>query len=297
MPEERWLDAFADYLRAERRASEHTVRGYVKDIGQFADHLRKLGVTDWSNVAQHHVRSFLAERREHGSSGRSLGRKLSALKTFYRFLRRRGVTAHDPFADMRSPKAAKRLPVFLYPEEAAELLERPDVGTPLGLRDAAVLELLYGCGLRVGELTALDVGAVDLSLGVVAVHGKGSKERIVPIGEYASLAVRRYLAEARPLLLKRPDERALFLNARGTRLSDRGVRLVVSRYAAKLSRSVRLTPHALRHSFATHLLEAGADLRIVQELLGHANLSTTQVYTHMTRDHLRSVYGAAHPRA
>lgn len=295
-----WHGLIDEYLRVladERGSSAHTVRHYGDDLRQFAAWMKERGVADPAGVTHLHVRGFLAGLQQRDYAKRSVSRKLSALRSFFHHLVREGKLAASPLQFIRTPKLDKRLPKFLYVEEMEELLSLPDAATPLGLRDQAILETLYASGMRVSELVGLDVPQVDLALGVALVFGKGSRERYVPLGDYAVHALRRYLADARPMLDRGTAGDALFLGARGTRLTDRSVRRIVDNYVSRLSETRNISPHAIRHSFATHMLEAGADLRTVQELLGHANLSTTQIYTHMTRDHLQSIYNRAHPRA
>ena len=296
-PEERWVDAFLEYLRLEKNASVHTIEHYGKDLRQFCDYLKRQQIDSFGAVSYLAVRSYLAELNFKQYAKRTVSRKLSAMRSFYAYLQREGAVEASPFSLVRTPKQEKKLPKFLYVEEAASLLAAPDTTTPAGLRDAAVLETLYAGGMRVGELVRLDVDSVDLANGIALVFGKGAKERYVPIGEYAVSAIRRYIEKGRPHFAKRPDEKALFLNAVGTRLTDRSVRRIVDKYAARASQPKNVSPHTLRHSFATHMLEAGADLRTVQELLGHVHLSTTQIYTHVTRDRLQSIYRRTHPRA
>lgn len=289
-----------DYLRVigdERGSSAHTVESYGDDLRQFAEFLDAQGIHAPAEVTYLHVRGFLADLQKRDYAKRSVSRKLSALRSFFHYLVREGVIPASPFQFIRTPKLDKRLPKFLYVEEMEELLRLPDPSTPLGLRDLAVLETLYASGMRVSELVGLDVRRVDLNIGVALVFGKGSKERYVPLGEHATDALTRYLKESRPKLASGKEGEALFLNARGTRLTDRSVRRIVDQYVSRMSETRKISPHTLRHSFATHMLEAGADLRTVQELLGHVNLSTTQIYTHMTKDHLQTIYNRAHPRA
>jgi integrase/recombinase XerC len=292
---------FEVYLRTERRASPHTQKAYLVDLEQFARHAAQAGqpIIPGSPLL---VRAFLA--RAAGEAGAvSLGRKLSTIRSLYRFLVREGLAPSNPARGVASPKRPQRLPEVLPEAEVALLVETPTaaLATPLALRDRAFLELLYASGLRVSELTGLDVGGVDLAQGQVRVLGKRRKERIVPVGQAALQAIARYLDEARPALSAGPDfggaGHALFLNYRGGRLSGRSVARLLTKWvdASGLPRHVH--PHVLRHCFATHLLANGADLRGIQELLGHASLSTTQRYTHLDWKRLAAVYDEAHPRA
>jgi integrase/recombinase XerC len=298
LPEE--MRRYAAYLATERRASPHTIRAYVGDLAEFAAHLAEAGapVVPGSPAL---IRGYVA-RAAGSAAAASLGRKLSTLRSFYRFLVREGLAPGNPARAVASPRRPKRLPQVLPEEEVATLVEAPGKGEgPLALRDRAFLELLYASGLRVSELTGLDVDDVDLGQGLVRVLGKRSKERIVPFGAAAAGALRRWLAEGRPALAaagaRPPGAAALFLNRRGGRLTQRSVARRLDRWvlAAGLPRHVH--PHVLRHCFATHLLGNGADLRGIQELLGHASLSTTQRYTHLDWKRLAEVYDRAHPRA
>ena len=294
---------FAAHLETERRASPHTVKAYLGDLARYASHLAAAGVplVPSSTAA---VRAFLS--REAGSSGAAtLGRKLSAVRALYRFLVREKLAPSNPARGLASPRRPKALPEVLPEEEAAALVEAPARAEPLVLRDRAMLELLYASGLRVSELVGLDRSGLDLSEGLVRVLGKRRKERVVPVGRPAREALRRWLDEGRPALARARGHapgrggaaEALFLNHRGGRLTARSVARRLHRWvlAAGLSRHVH--PHVLRHSFATHLLASGADLRGIQELLGHASLSTTQRYTHLDWKRLAAVYDQAHPRA
>ncbi len=306
------IQRFAVHLETERRGSEHTRRAYLADLAQYAAFLAGQGASLVPSSPAL-VRAFVA-RAAASAGATSLGRKLSTLRSFYRFLVREGIAPGNPARGVASPRRPRRLPQVLPEEEVAALVEAPPAsGGPLALRDRAFLELLYASGLRVSELTGLAVGDVDLAQGLVRVLGKRRKERIVPFGRSAADALRRYLAEGRPALASRinrsprkaraepgsPPSRmtALFLNHRGGRLSARSVARRIERWvlAAGLPRHVH--PHVLRHSFATHLLGNGADLRGIQELLGHASLSTTQRYTHLDWKRLAEVYDRAHPRA
>jgi integrase/recombinase XerC len=294
------LQRFAAHLESERRGSRHTTKAYLGDLAQYAAYLAEAGVplVPASPAA---VRGFLA--RMAGERGAvTLGRKLSAVRTFYRFLVREGLAASNPALRVASPRRPKRLPDVLPEDEVSALVEAPQLAAPLELRDRALLELLYASGLRVSELVGLDLDGVDLAAGLVRVLGKRSKERVVPFGRPARQALSRWLDEGRPALAVGADHgraarRALFLNYRGGRLSARSVarRLERAVLASGITRHVH--PHVLRHCFATHLLGNGADLRVIQELLGHASLSTTQRYTHLDWKKLAEVYDRAHPRS
>jgi integrase/recombinase XerC len=293
------IERFLSYLENERRASPHTLKAYRVDLEQYATHLAAAGepLVPSSPAA---IRRFISSAA--GRAGPvSLARKLSAVRSLHRFLVREGIASANPARGVATPRRPKRLPEALPEEEAAALVEAPRLAVPLERRDRAFLELLYASGLRVSELTGLDLDDVDLGAGLVRVLGKRRKERIVPFGRPAAEAIRSYLAEARPALAGGPDRArggaALFLNHRGGRLTSRSVarRIEAWTLAAGLPRHVH--PHVLRHSFATHLLGAGADLRGIQELLGHASLSTTQRYTHLDWKRLAAVYDSAFPRA
>ncbi len=295
-----YLDGFIDYLKNEKDAAILTVNSYKKDIQQF------LEFTVHANLSQEQVdyrclRRFLAMLKENGYARSSVARKLAAVRSFLRFLKREGLLTTNTWEIVSTPKKEKKLPQFLYVDEVDSLLESSLHGTLLGYRDYAILELLYGTGLRVKELVDLNIPAVNLDEGVVLVRGKGRKERLVPMGGYARQALAVYLKKSRPLLMaknkKRTDDGAFFLNRFGERLSDRSVRRMVGEYSRKAGQGSGISPHVLRHTFATHLLNGGADLRAVQEMMGHASLSTTQLYTHVTKDELKKTYLRTHPRA
>ena len=296
------IDAFAEELRDGRGASRATIRAYTDDLQQIATFLREQGLADsWAAVRPVHVRRFLAHLHAHDYARTSIARKLSSLRAFYRHLTLRGDVPVDPTVGISAPRQRRYLPKFLYQSDLEKLLDAPDRSTPLGLRDRAILETLYATGLRVGELISLTIDQVRDS-SELRIVGKRDRERVVLIGGPARAAIARYLDEGRPHLLARrsaekEDDGRLFLNARGGPLTDRGVRRVVHRHLLQACAQHDIGPHALRHTFATHLLENGADLRAVQELLGHASLTTTQIYTHVTRTRLREVYEQAHPRA
>ena len=291
------LREFLDYIRLNRNASAHTVAAYESDLSQFLAFAGRARGTRGPLEPKHLdldlIRGFLGELYRQGQARASVARKVSALRTFVRYLRREGWIDSDPAALAVAPKREQKVPAHLSVDEMSQLLDAPDASTPLGRRDRAILELFYASGIRLSELVALDLGDVDLAGRMVRVMGKGRKERIVPFNQKASAALRSWLKDR--LALTRGD--ALFVNARGGRLTGRSVQRLVARYVSSCSTRFGISPHALRHSFATHLLQAGADLRAIQELLGHVQLSTTQRYTHVNAAQLLDVYRKAHPRA
>lgn len=285
---ERHIEKFLRYLEIERNASEHTILNYKLDLEEFRDFLEDIEIEKADYLF---VRKYLAHLKERNLTVRSVSRKLSSLRSFFKFLIKEGLLKVNPTGAIVSPKQAKPLPKFLTEEDAAKLVDAPDTSTLKGLRDRAILEALYSTGMRVSELVALKEDDVDFIGGVIKVFGKGKKERMLPIGDRALRAIRSYIE-------KRAEEsRVIFLNKNKKPLGVRGLRKMLDGYIVKISLKEHISPHTLRHSFATHLLNRGADLRSVQELLGHANLSTTQIYTHLTTDKLKSVYEKAHPRA
>jgi len=289
---QRYIDKFINYLKIEKNASAHTITNYTVDLDVFNAFV---GEKDIETVDLLALRRFLAELRTKNYAKRTVARKLASLRSFFRFLYREGYIKKNPITSISTPKLDKKLPVFLDVDKVARLVQCPSDKDAAGLRDRAMLETLYSTGIRVSELVGLDIDDVDFISGVVKVFGKGSKERMVPIGEPALGAIRKYVDKRGED--KSRDKDAVFLNKSGRRLTDRSVRRVVDKYIRVCSIVEKISPHSLRHSFATHLLDRGADLRSVQELLGHMNLSTTQIYTHVTMDRLKSVYDKAHPRA
>lgn len=289
------IAGFLRALEGERGASPHTLTAYGRDLAQFASFVHDQGMTGWEQVTPSLARRYVAGLSRHYARS-AIARQLSAVRTFFRFLYREGKVSKNPLVLISTPRRQRRLPAFLTPEEVKMILGAPDVSTPLGLRDRAILELLYATGMRVGELVALRLSDVARA-GELRVTGKGRKERVVLVADAAVDALRRYLQEGRSQLVKRDAAEALFVNARGGRLTDRGVRVVLDRAIRRIALARRISPHVLRHTFATHLLDGGADLRVVQELLGHVDLATTQIYTHVSRDWLKRVYDKAHPRA
>jgi len=296
----KYLDKFLLYLKVEKDTSYHTQRGYKSDlvlIDRFIKTITtgKIELGD-SKVDISIIRQYLSYLQKENYSRKSIARKLASLRTYFKFLCNRRHINTNPAKSIITPKLVQKLPTFLYQKEIVELIESSGDSTVFNLRDRAILETLYSTGIRVSELVGINLTDIDYDSGIVRVLGKGNKERLVPIGSYAIAALEKYL-DKRHNLLKKNQSEALFLNGKGTRLTSRGVRLIVNKYACKIGISKHVSPHTLRHTFATHLLNAGADLRVVQELLGHASLATTQIYTHLTKEHLKSVYDKAHPRA
>jgi integrase/recombinase XerC len=290
------VEAYEVHLRDERMLAGLTVAAYLRDVRQLGGFCASFGIDDPGEVEPLVLRRWLGALAQESYARTSLARKTAAARTFFALLLRRGLISVDPSLQLSTPKVGRRLPKALRQEQVEALLAAPDVATPIGMRDRAALELLYASGARVSEVAGLDVDAVDLVGATARLFGKGSKERIVPLGEPACLAIERWLSQARPELATEQSGAALFLSKRGTRATDHDLRAAVRR-AAHTAGLSGVTPHTLRHSYATHLLEGGADLRSVQELLGHVALSTTQIYTAVSRDHLRASYEHAHPRA
>lgn len=291
------LGKYIHHLKAERNCSQYTLRNYSTDILGFFHFLRTSGVESLADVDHLAVRKYLGWLVERGVVRASISRKMSALRSFFRYVNDEGILATDPMSKVSGPKEQKRLPSFLTSEEIISLLKAPNPSTPQGLRDLAILEMLYAAGLRVSELVSLDISSVNLGARQIRVWGKGSKERIVLIGEPAAKVLEQYLNLGRPKLLGKSNTSALFINRYGQRIVQRRIQYLIKKYARKAGISGKVSPHMLRHTFATHMLDGGADLRVVQELLGHAHLSSTQVYTHVTRSQMRSKYIEAHPRS
>jgi integrase/recombinase XerD len=290
------VEGFADYLAFDRGLADRTVEAYGRDLDRFVDFVRNLGRGDPSQVEPDDIREYVYALRGQGLAATSIRRAQSSLRTYFTFLLIEGALETDPTERMDTPRVARTLPDVLSPEEVGRLVEAPDPERPLYWRDRAVLEVLYGAGLRVSELTGLTLSDLDRSEGLVRVMGKGSKERVVPVGGAALRAVDRYLRQVRPELEAGAGLGRVFLNARGKPLSRVSVWSLVKECARRAGIDKALSPHTLRHSFATHLLQGGADLVVVQELLGHADISTTQIYTHVDREYLREVHQSFHPR-
>jgi integrase/recombinase XerD len=289
-----YVDEYLNHLVLERGLAANSVEAYHHDLMRFFS-LRK--ISDPLKVTLDDVRAHMAWLREHGISARSVARALSAIRGFYRYLVEEEVLSSDPTELLDRPKLGKKLPDVLSKDEVLRLLEAPDTESPEGIRDRAMLELLYAAGLRVSELCALELNDLDLEAGLVRAVGKGSKERLVPMGENAAGRLREYLRYVRPGLAKNGGANALFLSRRGKGLTRQAVWYRIKLYALQAGVSAKISPHTFRHSFATHLLEGGADLRAVQTMLGHADISTTQIYTHVDRLRLRQDYDRFHPRA
>ena len=300
------FDRYVNYLEAERGLSPYTVRNYTMDlIGNYArgsekgffQFLNTKHINSLDAVDKRVLRDYMSWLLSQGVVKASIARKLSAVRSFYRYLVREGMVSANPLEKASSPKLDRRLPLFLNVEETVRLLEAPDLSTPQGLRDRALLELLYAAGLRVSELESLNFEQLNMETNEIRVWGKGSKERMVLIGGPAVHALNNYLAQGRPALLGERKTNAVFLNQYGGRLPARRIQKILDKYAHKAGIAKRVHPHILRHTFATHLLDGGADLRVVQELLGHAQLATTQVYTHVSQSQARKIYQSAHPMA
>jgi integrase/recombinase XerC len=305
---ERYIDKFIRYLEIEKEASRHTLINYSIDLRKFSDFLgdKKLEGVDYKFIrlyianlkkitgAKDADQKQTKQEKNYILSSTSIARNLSALRSFFKFLVREGLVKSNPLSGVSTPKREKKLPLFMQENEIAKLLESPSKDL-MGLRDRAILETLYSTGIRVSELVNMDIDNCDFIGGVIKVYGKGKKERFTPVGEAAIEAIRRYINASKAM--HSSNTKAIFLNKKGKRLTDRSVRRIMERYIKRTSLKENISPHTLRHSFATHLLNRGADLRSVQELLGHASLSTTQIYTHVTTERMKEAYQKAHPRA
>lgn len=292
------LQTFIHYLSVERGLAQNTLFSYERDITQYLQFLEKSGIVTLTDSSKVHISNYLMKLKQLGRASATLSRTMVSIRAFYQFLVRERMLEHDPSLHMETPKLEKRLPKVLTVQEVETLLEAPQTSTPNGMRDKAMLEVLYATGIRVSELISLDLQSVNLGMGFIRCIGKGSKERIIPLGRIASQYLSSYIESMRPRLLKKSKaEEALFINHLGTRITRQGFWKIIKRYAMEAHIVKEITPHTLRHSFATHLLENGADLRAVQEMLGHADISTTQIYTHVTRTKMKEVYDRTHPRA
>lgn len=299
MTDEKNILAFENFLKVEKNASPLTIKSYIDDIKQFYLFLNKELVNHVEDVRYSHIRIYLTDLYKQELTRRTVSRKLSSLRSYYRYLEQEGVVTSNPFNHVVMPKAQKNLPDFFYEEELVKLFEVEDLRTPIGQRNQAIIELFYATGIRVGELVKIHKNDIDFSINTILIHGKGNKERYVPFGSFAQHALIMYLDDGRKDLLAKSsdDTDNVFLNNRGKPLTERGVRYILNEMIKRASLTSTIHPHKLRHTFATHLLNEGADLRTVQEMLGHESLSSTQVYTHVTKDYLQNVYKNAHPRS
>lgn len=291
------LQQFMRYIQLEKNFSVHTVKEYEFDLQEFMEFLTVEGITNIADVEYIHARLYVTKLYESGKARSTISRKISSIRSYFRFLNREFQLDDASFRSLYHPKKEKQLPQFFYEDELSILFEA-NSGTDLkSLRNMALLELLYATGIRVSECTSIEIEDIDFTYSILRVMGKGRKERIVPFGHYANEALTKYKDEVRPKLMKEKKHQRFFVNMRGGELTDNGVRYILNEMITNASMHTKIYPHMLRHTFATHLLNNGADLRTVQELLGHANLSSTQVYTHVTKEHLRNTYMKAHPRA
>lgn len=291
------LEQFIRFIQLEKNFSVHTVKEYDADLKGFISFLKTEGITNLDEVDYIHARIYVTKLYEEKKARTTISRKISAIRSFFRFLNREFELDDAPFRSLYHPKKVKLLPNFFYEEELTQLFEANAGDDLKSIRNIALLELLYATGIRVSECTTIELGDIDFHYSIIRVMGKGRKERIVPFGHYAHTALMRYIEEVRPKLMKNTKHNRLFVNMRGGELTARGVRYILNEMIDQASLHTKIYPHMLRHTFATHLLNNGADLRTVQELLGHKSLSSTQVYTHVTKDHLRRTYMNSHPRA
>jgi integrase/recombinase XerC len=293
------IQSFTEYLQIERNYSTYTIVYYNQDIEDFIEFLRQQSIDKITMTTYADVRLYLTELYKQKLARKSVARKISSLRSFFKFLMRERVAKDNPFVLVTLPKKETRIPQFLYEDELQKLFHVSDTTMPLGQRNQAILELLYATGIRVSECCKLQLSDIDFTIGTILVHGKGKKQRYVPFGSFASDALESYISNGREILLKQSATQttSLFLNFRGGVLTARGVRLILNDLIKKSSMSIHISPHVLRHTFATHMLNEGADLRTVQELLGHSHLSSTQIYTHVTKDRLKNIYMTHHPRA
>lgn len=291
------LDQFIRYVQLEKNFSLHTVREYTSDLEEFFAFLHAEGIQKITEVEYIHARLYVTKLYDEQKARTSISRKISSIRSFFRFLNREQNIDDAPFRSLYHPKKEERLPSFFYEEELKELFEKNEGDEPIQIRNMALLELLYATGMRVSECVSLELTDIDFHYNIVRVMGKGRKERIIPFGQYAHDALIRYIEQVRPTLMKKENHQKVFVNMRGGELTTRGVRYILSEMIDNASMHTKIYPHMLRHTFATHLLNNGADMRTVQELLGHANLSSTQIYTHVTKEALRKTYMNSHPRA
>lgn len=291
-----WINQFLNYLSVERSLSANTISSYKRDLIIFRKYLGNKNISSWAGVSRSDINSFLLKRREAGVNPSTVARELVAMKMFFRFLVQEGLLKEDPTSALETPRLWKRLPESLSVEEVERIIKTPKTDMPIGFRDRTCLELLYATGMRVSEAADLKINDINLDVGFVRCHGKGDKERIVPLGKTARKYLGNYLSGVRTVLAKKNTEPYLFLSRLGKRISRQSIWKMMKKYARRAGIKKKIGPHTLRHSFATHLLERGADLRVVQEMLGHANISTTQIYTHVNKDRLKMIHRMFHPR-
>ena len=292
------VNRYLEYLTYEKRYSTHTILNYKKDLEEWQSFCKQ-ELIEPLDVEYSEVRAYLNYCYTHQLNRSTVSRKLSSLRSYYQFLLKEGVISHNPFSMIKAPQGGQVLPKFLYEEEMVALFESIDQSTVLGCRNYALLEILYATGIRVSECCGLTLKQLDFETGMMLVHGKGGKDRYIPLGEFAVESIQAYLQQSRPRLLKKSkiETDYLFLNHYGLPLTERGVRDILNRLTKQTANHIKLAPHMIRHTFATHLLNHGADLRAVQELVGHEHLSSTQIYTHVSKEHLKQAYALAHPRA
>jgi integrase/recombinase XerD len=294
---ERWIDSYMNYITVEKGLSVNTLDSYSGDLVRYANFLRGMGIVDIGETSKLEVMTYLLSLRKQGLSGKTMARSISVLRGFYRWLSDEGVLQANPLEDMESPRTIRSLPEVLSLDEVESLLNQPDPSNPIGMRDKAMLELLYATGLRVSELTNLVLNDINVEAGYLSVLGKGARQRIVPMGQVALHWLMRYLEGSRKRLLGNNQSRLAFVSQWGKGMTRQGFWKIMKKYALMAGIRKKISPHTLRHSFASHLLEGGADLRSVQSLLGHVDISTTQIYTHVTRERLKRVHARYHPRS
>ncbi|WP_161877973.1 site-specific tyrosine recombinase XerD [Alkalibacterium sp. MB6] len=293
------LDEYLLFLIIEKGLAENTVDSYKRDIEQYLLYLEKNQIKEWKEIDRYLLLNYFSDEKKAKKSDNTIIRMFSSLRKFHQFLKQENITDEDPMLFVKTPKKAETLPKIISMDHIERLIQTPDTSKPIGVRDRTILEVLYATGLRISELTSLTVDDIHLSMKLIQVVGKGNKERLIPIGEQAAKWLDYYLTTTRPLLMKKAVKESpiIFLNARGTPLTRQGIWKNLKQLAQTAGISGNISPHTLRHSFATHLLENGADLRVVQELLGHSDVSTTQIYTHITKHRLKDIYSHYHPRA
>ncbi|WP_026559362.1 tyrosine recombinase XerC [Bacillus sp. J37] len=294
-----YLNLFIEYLQIEKNCSKYTIVNYTTDIEDFFSFMKEQAILHLEEITYNDTRLYLTQLHTRKYSRKTISRKISSLRSFYKFLIRESILNENPFLLVSIPKKEKKIPQFLYEDEIKQLFSVSDIHTPLGQRNQALVEILYGTGIRVSECCGIKISDIDFFIGTILVTGKGGKQRYIPFGAYAQDAVERYIYDGRKILMcrQKEDHPYLFVNHRGEALTDQGIRHILNSMIKNVSSILHIHPHMFRHTFATHLLNEGADMRSVQELLGHSHLSSTQVYTHVTKEHLKKMYMAHHPRA